>query len=169
MLKKITALLLILAFNHSFAMAPKVFTSELNRSFDDLSFKINVEWDQKDAKFFDQSITNFENEIAALQKDGLTPDDLVNHALGKVKDKRVLSDIGRMAKVVEGMSQDEARAFVISKLNATYSHGTSWNGTRTASIYAIAAIICVLIWTNSTHKTESDVNVSFPQIDPYLP
>lgn len=174
MLKKMTALLLILAFNHSFAMAPaqeaKSFTSELNRSIDDLSFKINVEWDQKDGKFFDQSITDFENQIAELQKDGLTPDALVRHALGKIKDKDALKDIGAMAKVTAQMSPDEARAFVLSNLNKAYSQGASYRGgVVKASIYGLAAIICVLIYTNATHKSERDVNVSFPQLDPYLP
>lgn len=175
MLKKITALLLVLAFTHVNAATPvrqaNAFSSELNRSLDDLNFKINVEWDQKDTKFFDQSITNFENEIAALQKEGLTTKDLVNHALAKIKDKQVLGDIGRMANVVEEnqMSPDEARAFVVSKLNSTYSHGASWSGRGQATIYAVAAIICVLIWTNATHKSEKNVYVSFPQLNPYLP
>lgn len=174
MLKKMTALILILAFNHSFAMAPaqeaKTFSSELNRSFDDLNFKVNVEWDQKDDKFFDQSITDFENDIAELQREGLTSEDLVRHALGKIKDKNELKDIGRMVKVTENMSPDEARDFVISKLSKTYAQGASYNGgVVKASIYGIAAIICVLIYTNATHKKETDVNVRFPQVDPYLP
>lgn len=176
MLKKMTALILILAFNHSFAMAPaqeaKTFSSELNRSFDDLSFKVNVEWDQKDANFFDQSITDFENDIAELQKEGLTSENLVRHALGKIKDKNELKDIGSVLKVTEKMSPDEARDFVISRLSKTYAQGASYHGgVVKASIYGIAAIVCVLIYTNATHKTktESDVNVSFPQLDPYLP
>ena len=176
MLKKMTALILILAFNQSFAMTPaqeaKTFTSELNRSFDDLNFKVNVEWDQKDGNFFDQSITDFENDIAELQREGLTSENLVKHALGKIKDKNELQDIGRMAKVTETMSPDEARDFVISKLSKTYAQGASYHGgVVKASIYGVAAIICVLIYTNATHKTksESDVNVRFPQIDPYLP
>ncbi len=172
MLKKMTALLLVLAFSQAYAGVAPVqhandFSSELNRSFDDLSFKINVQWDQKDSKFFEQSITNFEDKIAELQKEGLTSDDLVKHALGKIKDQRVLSDIGRMARVIDDMSPDEARSFVVSNLNKTYSHGASWSSHGSdAKIYAVTAIICVLIWVSSTHKSHRDITITYPQLIP---
>lgn len=172
MLKKMTVLLLVFAFSQGYASVTPVqnsnnFSSELNRSFDDLSFKLNVQWDQKDSKFFEQSISNFEDKIAELQKEGLTTDDLVKHALGKIKDQRVLSDIGRMANVINEMSPDEARSFVISTLNKTYSHGASWSSGRDdAKIYSITAIICVLIWVSSTHKSHRDITITYPQLNP---
>ncbi|MGZ3787302.1 MAG: hypothetical protein ACXVLQ_02200 [Bacteriovorax sp.] len=172
MLKKTTAVLLISAFTHVYAVTPglqaNALTSEVDNTFNELSYKLNVEWDQKDGKFLNQSIAEFENEIAALQKEGLTNQDLVDHALTKIKDKRVLNDVRQIVNEVQEnqMTPDEARAFVISKLNSIYSHGASWSGAASiaaVSIAAIAAIVCVVIWTHTTHKQKSDLNVTFPQ------
>lgn len=153
MFKKITALFLLTAFTHVYAVTPiqqsKTMADELNRTFDELNYKLNVEWDQKDGSFFDRSVDEFEKEISALQSAGLTSKELVQHALGKIKDKDVFNDINEISNVIDEnqMGPEEARAFTISKLGNTYSHGASWSGSRHGNGTAIlmGAIIVILV------------------------
>jgi len=160
MFKKITALLLLTTFTHVYAVTPieqsRAIANELNRTFDELNYKLNVEWDQKDQNYFDRSVTEFENEISALQAEGLTSKDLVDHAISKIKDKSIKTEVNELAKTINEnqMSPEEARAFTISKLSSTYAHGASWSGSR-MGIHAgilIAAIIVILICCNKNDK-----------------
>lgn len=160
MFKKFTALFLLTAFTHVYAVTPiqqsQAIADELNRTFDELNYKLNVEWDQKDGTFFDRSVDEFEKDIAMLQNNGLTSSELIQHAISKIKDKDVINDINEISKVIDEnqMSPEEARAFTISKLNNTYAHGASWSGSRHGGGTAIlmGAIIIILICCNQHHK-----------------
>ncbi len=160
MLKKITALFLITAFTHVYAATPvqsNAISNELNKTYNELNYKLNVEWDQKDAAFFDQSVDNFEREISALQQQGLSTNDLLQHALGKIKDKQIQNDVKELSKVVNQMSPAEARAFVVSKLNSTYSNGASWSGRRMGCGPAllVGAIIVILIYCHNHNNCDT--------------
>lgn len=148
MFKKITALLLLTVFTNIYAFTPiehSQIRSELNQTFDSLNYKLNVDWDQKDAKFFDEAIAGFEDEITTLQNNGLTKEELMNYALGKVKDKEIANEIKELIKTIgeSQMTNDEARAFTISKLNSTYSQGASWSGSRVGR--RVACIVGTII------------------------
>jgi hypothetical protein len=75
------------------------------------------------SKSFDATIADFEKEITGLQNEDVTNKDLIDFTTGKIKDKLIQNDINEM-------SNEEARAFIVSKLNSTYSHGASWSGSR---------------------------------------
>ncbi len=167
MFKKFMALFLLTAFTQVYAVTPireaQVLKSELNKTFDELNYKLNVEWDQKDTKVFDQVVKSFEKDIASLQAQGISNDELVEHALDKIKDKQVQKDMAELQKVIKDnqMSDAEARAFVIQKLSSTYSHGASWSGSRMGvhTALIIGAIILIVVAcshekNDSTDKTE---------------
>lgn len=136
MLRKITALIMLTSFTHAFAMSPVMETSAmseaLGRTFDEMNYSLNVEWDQKDQTFFKGTVDGFEREIQNLQKEGLTNKELIDYTLAKIKDKQTLSDVKEIATAINDseMSGDEARAFALEKLNGTYSQGASWSGSR---------------------------------------
>lgn len=168
MFKKITALLLLTAFTNVYATAPiertRAVQNELSKTFDSLNYKLNVEWNQKDAKFFDETVAGFEKEIAALQKDGLTKQELIKYTLDKVKDQEIKKEINELAKIVKEsqMTDQEARAFVVQKLNSTYSHGASWSGSRlgihTALIIGVIIIILVVAHHHDNDDDETTVD-----------
>lgn len=133
--KKITALFLVLSFSHVYAITPvqqSSMSSEINRSIDDLNYRLNVEWDQSDSKYVKDAFEDFEKDIAALQAQGLSSQELTQYALDKIKDKQTKDEINEITKVInEGqMNSDEAREFVMSKLSNMYAHGTNWTGSR---------------------------------------
>ena len=153
MFKKFTALLLITAFTQAYAFTPiqqsSQMASELNKTFDEFNFKLNVEWDQKDTAVFDQTVKDLEGQIADLQKQGLTNNDLIQNSLNNIKDKKIQDEMSELAKVIDqqNMTQEEARSFILAKLSSTYAHGASWSGSRTGGhcAYIICLIIVVLV------------------------
>lgn len=175
MLKKLTALFLLTAFTQVYAVTPVVNAqaaqAELNKTFNELNYKLNVEWDQKDTKVFDQAVKEFEKDIAELQAQGVSNQDLVQTAMDKIKDKQVQKDMMELQKVIQEnqMSDAEARAFVIQKLSSTYSHGASWSGSRMGihTALVIGAIILIVIYCH--HQSSSDTTTTTEEPCPPTP
>ena len=65
-----------------------------------------------------------------------------------------------MSKVIAEtqMSDEEARAFIISKLSSTYSHGASWSGSRMGlhAAFIVAAIIVIIVVVKNRDKDDDD-------------
>lgn len=162
MLRKIAALLMLTAFSHVSAMTPVARTADLNKSFDQLNYSLNVEWDQKDEKFFDASVDEFEKNIAELQKQGLTNKELIDHTLSKIKDDKTRNEVIAIVEVVNSsnMNSDEARAFVMSKLSKTYANGASWSGGRMgiklALLLGIILLICLCSGDDENGRTPNE-------------
>lgn len=155
MFKKITALFLVMSFTQVHAVTPVQQTlsaaQEMNRAFDELNYRINVEWDQTDSKYMKEVYDAFGKEIATLQAQGLSAKELTQYTLEKIKDKQTREEINAITKSIaeNKMSSEEARDFAISKLNSMYSHGTSWSGSRmhlprVALILGLIAVIYCL-------------------------
>jgi len=163
MFKKITALLLLTAFTNVYALTPMEQSAargaELGRTFDALNYSLNVEWDQKDAKFFDEAVASFTDDVAALQRQGMTQDEMMDYTMNKIKDSNVKNEITKLAKVIADskMSNEEARAFTMAKMNSIYSNGTSWSGTifGMRPVYFIGTVIVVagIIHYYRCHRT----------------
>ncbi|MFA6238751.1 MAG: hypothetical protein WC635_15555 [Bacteriovorax sp.] len=161
MLKKFTALFLITAFTQVYAVTPVqqsfALADQLNKSFDELNYRLNVEWDQRDSKFVDSVLVDFEKEITELQKSGLTNKELVQYTLDKIKDKQSRDEVAAITKVINEnqMTMEEARAFALSKLNSTYSQGTSWSGQRMGMHVALLlGVIILIICCTQNHDGE---------------
>lgn len=173
MLKKFTALFLITAFTQVYAVTPVqqsfAIADELNRTFDELNYQLNVEWNQKDSKFFNESIDGFEKQIAALQEQGLTSKELVQYTLEKIKDKETRKEVSEITKVITDseMSSQEARAFVLSKLNSIYSHGTSWSGSKVGvKVVLLIGIILIIVACTQQEGKEGPPGPQGPQGEP---
>jgi hypothetical protein len=163
MLKKMTALFLMTAFTHVYAFSTMIqvqdLDAQLSRAYDAVNFKLNVEWDQKDKSFFDQTIADFEKEVSALQDAGIDKTELLKSALAKIKDEQVKSDVQELAKIMNDsqMTKEESNDFVVRTLSSTFSKGASWSGHRHGRHTAvlIAAIIIILCICND-HRSNHD-------------
>lgn len=165
MFKKITALLLLTTFTNVYAFTPvdqiRSADIELSKTFNSLNYKLNVEWDQRDARFFDEAVAGFEKDIADLQTNGLTQEDLMKYTVEKIKSNEIKNEINELAKAISQsqMTNDEARAFAISKLNSTYSEGASWSGSRHRhGSFVCCAVIIILILAHHYNQDESTSN-----------
>ena len=164
MFKKFTALLLLTSFTHAFAMSPvqetRAMSDALAKTFDEMNYSLNVEWDQKDQQFFKTTVEGFEKEIKALQAQGLTNKELVDYTLSKIKDKQTQSDVKEIAKAIneEEMTGDQARDFALEKLSGTYSQGASWSGSRMGIklVLILGVIILICCATKGSDNDDHD-------------
>ena len=163
MLKKMTALFLLSAFTHVYAFSPVIqaqeLDSKLSRAFDSVNFKLNVEWDQKDGNFFDQTISDFEKEISTLQEAGLGNAELLKSALAKIKDEQVKNDVQELSKIMDDsqMTKVESRDFLVRTLSSTFSKGASWSGHRHGSHAAVLiAAIIIILCVCKDHKSKPE-------------
>lgn len=157
--RKFTALFLITAFTQVYAASPVQqsvsMENEMNKSFDELNYRLNVEWDQVDSTYVKNALTNFEQEINALQKQGLSSKELTQYTLDKIKDQKTKDEVNAIAKTIDEnqMSSDEARDFAVSKLNTMYTHGTNWSGSRmhVHHVALLLGIIAILYCCSRSH------------------
>lgn len=152
MLKKFTAIILISAFTQVYAVTPVLnsnqFDHQLGKTFDELNYKLNVEWDQKDSAFFDESMKKVESDIDTLAAQGLSTEELIEYTIKRVKDKESKRELYEMTRVISEnqMSPIEARSFIISKMNNAYALGASWNGAKAnPTTIILASIILVVV------------------------
>ena len=159
MFKKITALFLVMSFTHVYAVTPvqESFSAanEINRSFDELNYRLNVEWDQKDSKYVKEAFADFEKNIMTLQAQGLSNKELTQYTLDKIKDKKTRDEVNEITKVIneKQMSSEEARDFAVSKLSKMYSLGTNWTGSRmhVPHVALILGIIALIYCCSKLH------------------
>lgn len=121
----------------------------MNRVFDELNYRMNVEWDQADSEYVKGALDDFEKEIADLQKQGLTNQELTQYTLSKIKDKATVDVVNSLSRTINEnqMTADEARDFAVSKLNNMYAQGANWSGGRIrASHVALILGIIALIY-----------------------
>lgn len=164
MLRKFTALLMLTSFTHAFAMTPVQETSAmakaLDKTFTEMNYSLNVEWDQKDQVYFNNTVDGFEQQVKDLQDQGLTNKELIEFTLAKVKDKQTQKDIAEISKVISesNMTPDQARDFALEKLSSTQSQGASWSGSRMGIklVVILALIIIIVCATNSNHDDDND-------------
>lgn len=152
MFKKMTAVLALTAITNAYAVTPVKQSldqaAELKKTYDELNYKLNVEWDQQDSKFRDDALHDFQQDLETLQRQGLTSETLVQYTKDQIKDKQVRDDMNSIAKAIHEnkMSQEEARAFAMSKVNGLYAKGASWSGSRIhMKAVLLVAVIIILV------------------------
>jgi hypothetical protein len=162
MLKKIVAALLLFSMTQVFAnqlnSEKREMESQMAQSFDQLNYRLNVEWNQIDGVFFDETMNDFEKQISDLQSKGLSGDDLANFTMSRIKDSASQQEVIKLTSLINknNMSAADAKAFAISKLNNTYAHGASWSGGKVHIKVAllVAAVIIIAIHVRAKHKDE---------------
>lgn len=169
--KKFTAFVLLITFTQVYAGTPVEqsfhMTNELKKTFDELSYKVNVEWDQSDSAFMNNALEDFDKEITKLQEQGLSSEELVQFTLSNLKDEKTRNEIIKFQKASDLMSSDEARDFALSRLNSTYSNGASWVGVYRVSliITLIALITSCLIAVKELKKIQEKQDTTIKQFN----
>ncbi len=146
-----TATLLISALTQVYAITPiqhsLMLKDGLNKSLDELNYKVNVEWDQKDAQTLNFAIADFEKDVRELINQGMTNEELIKTSIEKIQDQKIKSEINDMINTINEnqMGSDEVKAFVLSKLNEFYAKGTSWSGRRHGHHGLMLAVLVLII------------------------
>jgi hypothetical protein len=162
MLKRIFTTVLIIALAQAYAgqmtTAQNALAQEMEKSFDELNYNLNVEWNQTDMVFLEQSMNNFEAQITDLQKKGLTNKELINFTVSRINDKKTQEEVQKIVSVINAsnMSSEEARSFAFNQLNNSQSQGANWSGgnLRVRVAFLVAAIVVIAILAEYKNKDE---------------
>lgn len=149
MTKIIVSLIMILSIFSStaFAGASK---SGIQNAFEELSYSLNVEWDQQDMKFYNAQKAKFSAEVKAL---GMTPQQLADILNEEITDVQVRKDIVSAYTVVKTkkMTESEAEAYIVEVLSHSQAEGAHWNplskvgsALKTAGTVALVAVLVIL-------------------------
>jgi hypothetical protein len=143
MIKKLFGLFLTFAV---FTVSAHAATNDgLKAAFDELNYKLTVEWDQKDKAFQQEQMKTFTATLRDLQAKGLTNSQLVDFVKSEVKNDRVAKDLETAFNMISinKMSAQEANKYVVETMKKSYSNGASWNGE--VFIYIAAALLIVAV------------------------
>lgn len=124
--------------------------SGLKNAFDELSYSLNVEWDQEDMTFFNAQKDKF---AATVKAEGISPNQLVEILNEEITDVQTRRDIVEAFQLVKSknMTQEEAQEHIMNVLSQTYAEGAHWNPLskvgsffKTAGIVALSVVVLIL-------------------------
>lgn len=146
MLRKIFALIMV--FSIFIVQAHASSQEGLKAAFDELTYSLTIEWDQKDQSFYQSKTKEFNEKVIALQEHGLTSDQLIEFAKSEIKDEKLALDLGQIMNAIQinKMSSSEANILIVETLKNSYSSGANWNGdTRYWLKLAIGVLLITLV------------------------
>jgi hypothetical protein len=119
----------------------------LKAAFDELTYSLETEWDQKDKSFYDTQMKKFLLTLGQLQAKGLTQSQLMDFAKSEVKNAKVAKDLETAFTMVQinKMSPSEANQYVLETLKKSYSSGASWGGEVFIYIAVAALIVAAVV------------------------
>ncbi len=129
MLKKLLATLVISTiFTVQVSAATNEVREELKTAFDELSYALTVEWDQKDEGFRADQVKNFTETINSLKAEGLSNDEVMNFAKSQIKDASIAKDFENVLAVVKmnKMTENEANQYIAEAMKKSYATGANW-------------------------------------------
>lgn len=142
---KIFSLVIVFAMLISTAGANT--TSGLKAAFDELSYSLNVEWDQKDQEFYKKQMDKFNESILALRAQGMTNAEMMDFVKTQVKDANVARDIetAMTVAVVNKMSPEQASNYMLETIKKSYNQGSSWIGGSYYFWQAVAVVVVLAV------------------------
>lgn len=148
MLRTILSFLMI--FSVIVGQASAASQTGLKNAFDELSYSLNVEWDQEDMAFYNAQKDKFAAEVKAQ---GISPEQLVEILNEEITDVQTRRDIVEAFHLVKtkNMTQEEAQEYILKVLSQTYVEGAHWNPLskvgnffKTAGIVALSVVVIIL-------------------------
>lgn len=129
----------------------------LEQTVDEYQYALTVEWDQKDAKFYDAQTTAFFAKLQKLIQDkGLNQDDIMAFAESKVKDAKVLEALKAKAALLGKANSNEELAKLVNEASKDfYAQGASWSGSSVLPVIlglVVVGVIGYAIWWGATHE-----------------
>lgn len=131
----------------------------LRSAYNELTYTLEVEWDQKNPEFKKEKIQKFHGELEKLQEAGLTNAQLLEFALSEVKDTSLRKEIQTLFTMVRinSLSKTETYKLLQQTLDKNAKRGASWNGDAVLTyvgviLFVVAAIYVATLPTNEEPK-----------------
>ncbi len=126
MFKRLVALLVVCC---SFSAVASV-DAKIAPIFEELEFKLSVEWDQKDQAFYDSAVKNFEGKLSKLAEEGVEPTAVLNYLQTNIKDKKVATELSDIINSVDvqSMSLEESKSLIKDYVDGMNNTGANYSG-----------------------------------------
>jgi hypothetical protein len=141
MLKQLMALLTLFATVNTYATVGN--GTLLTNAFDELSYKLEVEWDQKDKEFYKNTVQSFQETVKGLQAKGLSNSELFDIAKNQIKDEKIKKDfeLALLQINLNQLNDKEARKFLLDSMSKSYREGANYSGG--SLLYGAIAVVFI--------------------------
>lgn len=173
MLKFHLSLILSLAFFVSAIIPQGVQASTLtekniSETFDRFHYALAVEWDQQDEAFLKTAQKDFETELVALKKDGLSDEEIQSYMMKHMLSAQAQKEFGKLIKAMkaQNLSEQEATELAVNFVDKKYQEGANffgkgdgWHhpgGSHKWLIYAVVIIVVIKLCFSSKGKGGDD-------------
>lgn len=121
-------------------------TLTVEAAINQLNYKLNVQWDQKDQAFKKEAFQAFTQQIVELQKSGVSADQIVSVLKSKMPDAQTAKDIDTLATQakIQGMSGEQINKLVFGYMQKQAT-GASWSEGATYAVVAGGLIVLVAV------------------------
>lgn len=143
----------------AFTLSMNVFAGsvvELEKSLNDYHYALTVEWDQKDAAFYEAKSQEFFAQMTKLiQEEGLSQAEVLKLAESKMDKSAVEALKLKFSLLSKNTSAEELAQAIKESSQNLYAQGASWNGSVIIPVavgLVIAGVIGYAIWFSATHE-----------------
>jgi len=112
-----------------------------------LNHTLSVEWDQQDPAVKRMALDTFTAQIAELQKNGVSQDEILKSLKAQMPDAQTVKDIENLAAQAkaEGLSKTEMNKLVGQYVQTAQATGASWSDAATYTVVSIAVIALIVV------------------------
>ena len=139
-------ILTMIAFSISILPVCAGTSNELKTAFDELTYSLEVDWDQQNEEFYSEQLARFNFKLNDLKDQGLTNEELVNFTISTIKNKNAARDLERLFVLLSDANYtiDQTFELMDAYFSKHYDRGVSWNG-RVALIGTGAVLVVVAV------------------------
>ena len=116
----------------------------LKTAIDELTYSLNVEWDQKDQSFYDQKMDAFKAKLASYKANGMTNADLLNFIMSETKNESLRKniDLAFTQIAINKLSEKQSLELIQDANKKSYQQGASWSvNWHTVGMVAIGLLL----------------------------
>ena len=156
-MKKLMVLFLSLTLITSSVFASTK-TQDLKMAIDEFNYAMEVEWDQKDVKFYSQQLDLFLSKISALKLDQANNKQWLLEALSYLPQSNYKTEVMQALQIIkpEALTLDKTQALLREMVSKSEFQGASWIVGAATSIVVTAVILIVVLAILSNDRDQHE-------------
>jgi hypothetical protein len=121
-------------------------TLSVQSAIESLNFSLTT-WDQKDQSVRIAATKKFVNDLATLEKQGVSKDEIIAAIKAQMPDAQTAKDVDTLMNIAkqQKLSAVESNQLVMNYLAKAQTSGASWSGDATLAVVTGAVVIAVVL------------------------
>ena len=143
--------------------------TSLDSAIQQFQYTMTVQWDQKDQTVRQQAITTFTGQIVALEKAGVSKEEILEAIKTKVLDAQTAKDIDSLISIAKekNLSQAEMQNLAIGYIKKTQQQGASWSSEATLTVVLVGLLVGLVVVALLTTPSGSGSGLGGYYYSPY--